>query len=598
MLSRPAVARGGGHNSEADSYRRHLSAAAVTVGAVAAALLSFGGVLPVVSGGQAGYSSAPLLIVLAVAPVILAAALLLRRRDRAAAGVLAGMAALAPGRIVLDLQFAADAASTSRPALYLPATLGSPSIAAGFWLLLGGQVGFVAAGLLAVRTCRDGAETAESDAAGEPDPAAAAAGQANGPHGARKLLLFATCAAALAALGLLMAPFTSADAYLLARSPFTVGGLVLAGSLLVAGALPLSAALAVSSQQPEFARGCLVGLGCGVLTVCLPDLFAAVSMNILGVSAGPLVAIAGAAGLLALAVARPTERGSAQPDDVAGHARVPSRRRLEAATGIIAVLTGAASLAGALTSQVTSATGGAVGESPTHWSLVVAGLLTGTLGATLFVGRYAATVRPALSVAWAAVPLAGMSVLGAGVAAGQTGGVLVPGPGVLWTVLAMVLAAGTACLSAVAGMVEREDVQTGAAGGRPRVVVVVGGVLAAAGFALPMAGAADYAGPGLVVNTVTASWGLLVGLVAVLAAVVLAPQCRPTRAAALLAGAACLLGLRAAEWPLTALRVGGLEPGPGWWFAVAATVTLAVAAVTMAASTDDARDSRPAAQAS
>lgn len=555
-------------------------------------------------------------MLLAVAPVVLAAVLLLRRRVGAAVGVLAGMAALAPGRMVLDLQFATDAAATSRPALYVPATLGSPNPATGLWLLLAGQVLLALAGVLALRARREGAGPSAPSAPSTPDRVTGTTGppaateHPDGQHGARRLLLAAMCAAALAALGLLMAPFTSADAYLLARSPLGGGPAMLVGSLLLVCALPLAAALAVTSEQPALARGCLAGLGCGVLSVCLPDLFAALRMTQLGVSAGPIVAVAGASGLLVLAVARPRERGSVQPDDVAGHARIPSRRKLEVATGVLAVLSGATCLAGALTSHVTSAVGGAPAATPTHWSLIVAGLLIGAFGVGMFVRPQAATLRPALSIVWVAVPLAGMSVLGAGVAAAETGGVLVPGPGVLWTVLAMVLAAVTACLSVVAGLVEREDIQPGAPGGRPGVVPVVGGVFALVGFALPVAGSADYAGPGMVANVVTGSWGLLAGTLAVLVAVALAPRCRPVRAAALLAGAACLPGLRAAEWPLTALRVDGLGPGPGWWFAVAAAVALAVAAATMAVShrphgsqlstvsTADTRDTRSVSRAS
>src|SRR5690606_39912724 len=59
------------------------------------------------AGGPA-FTSWPLLTVLAVLPAAVAALLVYRGRSATAAGVLIGVAALAPGRALADVQFAVD----------------------------------------------------------------------------------------------------------------------------------------------------------------------------------------------------------------------------------------------------------------------------------------------------------------------------------------------------------------------------------------------------------------------------------------------------------------------------------------------------------
>ncbi len=79
----------------------------------------------------AGYAAMPLLVVLAVVAPLLAGLAVWRGRPVVAAGVLIGFALLAPGRAIIDLQFAKDALLASRPELMVPSSLAPLSAAAG-----------------------------------------------------------------------------------------------------------------------------------------------------------------------------------------------------------------------------------------------------------------------------------------------------------------------------------------------------------------------------------------------------------------------------------------------------------------------------------
>lgn len=583
--------------------RTPVLAVAVTVALLAGVALAFGSALPVVSGGSRGFAATALLVVLAVLPVLVAA-LLSRRRAVTAIGALIGLAALVPGRVVLDLRFAVDAAAVSRPALYMPDTLSTPGPASGLWLMLGGQAGLLAAGSLAMKSSTAGAAHTGASQLGASQLGAP---QAGAPR--RGLVPAAACAGTLAAIGSLMAPFASDDAYLVPQGVFERGALGLTGSLLFAAALPLAAVAAASTGRPLFARGCFIGLGLGALAATLPNLVAALVMSELSVRPGAVITLLGVLGLLALVTA--TVDRSAQPSGGtsasaahAGYARMPSLRRFEIAVAVAALATCAAALTGSLAAQVTTPLGDSGGVSP-RWPLLISGVVTGVLAVTLLLPRMAARLRPMLSVVWVSVPVTGMSILGTGLAAGETDGVLAPGPGVLWTVLAVVLAAVTACLSAVAGVLDREDVPRdgsddpgghayrGIPGGVPRTLAIAGVVLAVLGFALPVSGSAENAAPGLVTNLTTGSWGLLTGLLGVLVAVGTAMYSRPVRAAAVLAGAACVLALRTVEWPLATLPASDTGPAVGWWFALLGTLVLAVAAGTVVAGRLPSRNAGP-----
>ncbi|MGW4592536.1 hypothetical protein ACWEKJ_34905 [Amycolatopsis thermoflava] len=689
---------------------RSPSVAAYVVGAVSAVLLAVGAAVPVVNGVARGFHSVPLLVVLAVAPMAVVAVLALKGRHQTAAGVLAAVAALAPGRLVLDLILLADPVRAARPELFRLHSLADPGTAPGLWLLLAGHVAAIAAGVMATRAAAPKADTpwtprasaaaeaaaaraaggpgpnspstdpvadpgsiartadgdapggaaavnggaaggegeprsidepaggsADEKAAGEPD--AVSAGDANDRAGAipavkpnteytarigssgrapaadsgraatratpadqpaasegawpeaadvsRAGLIFGMFAAVVAGVGVMMAPFTSTDAFLPAGSAFESPGLVLAGSLLLAFALPVATVLLAGSGT-AVARGGLLGLGVTAAVVGLPNLVSGLSLPGVRLAAGPILVLVGAAGMIAAAFLPTATTPNAAQDDEAGEITLPGIRRLRIVTGVLAVLTSAAAIAGALTPQVviTETLNGP--QSPSRSALLVAGLLVGLLGLVMFTAGPAAYARPALSVAWVTIPLAGTAVLTMAVTATELGAGLTPGPGVLWTALAIVGSAITACCSVVAGMVERDETTDPATafGDGPALPgadlltpLVAAGILAIGAFGTPSILAPDYVEPALWSSFGTPSWGLLVALLTVLGACVLAPRCRPARAAALLAGAACVAGLRAAELPLVGDEIAGAHAGLGWWLALGCALALVIAAV-------------------
>lgn len=537
----------------------------LALGLVAAVLLALGSVVPVVAGARPGFTSAPLLIVLAVLPIALAGLFFLRGRESAAAGVLAGLAALAPGRAVLDLQFVADPSMASRPELYRPEFFALPGAGTGLFLLLAGHVVTVVAGVVAVRGLGPRQE-----------PGAAARG----------LLPLGLVAAGVAAVGLLMAPFSGSDAFMPIGSAFERPGLVLGGCLLLAFALPVAAGLAISSGNGDLSTGGLLGLGLGALAVSLPALVSGAVVAGIGISAGPIVVLVGIAGLVAVSAfsvedtVAPEETPALQDEGGrAGEATLPGSPRLRMTAGGLALVTAVAAVAGTFTPHVV--VGGLDGpQSPFRWLLLVAGLVVGVLGALLFVPGLAAVVRPALSVLWAGVPLAATAVLTTAITATELGVGLAPGPGVLWTAVAVVAAVATACLSVVAGMVERDDMDDDPAQPGPSMItpLVAGGILAVGAFGTPTIEAPGYSEAAIWSNFGTPSWGLLVALVVVLGACFLAPRSRPARATALLAGATGLAVLRLVEYPLTGGEIPGEHIGVGWWLALACVVALAIAA--------------------
>ncbi|WP_115944979.1 hypothetical protein [Amycolatopsis thermalba] len=668
---------------------RSPSVPAYVVGAVSAVLLAAGAVVPVVNGVARGFNSVPLLVVLAVAPMVVVAVLALKGRHQTAAGVLAAVAALAPGRLVLDLILLTDPVRAARPELFRLHSLADPGTAPGLWLLLAGHATAIAAGVMATRaaapkvdtpwtpstsaaaraaaeasavkqlraTPPPGGASSESVPSGTPQegatadrgdvgshPGASADGAehpsaadkdgtastaasvspartsrptssgavgdagtlgANSASGdgptstdpaaawpeaaevSRAGLLFGMFAAVVSAVGVMMAPFTSNDAFLPAGSAFESPGLVLAGSLLLAFALPVATVLLAGSGS-AVARGGLLGLGVSAAVLGLPNLVSGLSLPGVRLAAGPILVLVGAAGLVAAAFLPTATTPDAAQDDEAGEITLPGIRRLRIVTGALAVLTSAAAIAGALTPQVVITETLDGPQSPSRSALLVAGLLVGVLGLVMFTAGPAAHARPALSVAWVTVPLAGTAVLTMAVTATEPGAGLTPGPGVLWTALAVVGSAITACCSVVAGMVERDETTDPATafGEGPAVPgadlltpLVAAGILAIGAFGTPSILAPDYVEPALWSSFGTPSWGLLVALLTVLGACVLAPRCRPARAAALLAGAACVAGLRAAELPLAGDEITGAHAGLGWWLALGCALALVIAAV-------------------
>jgi hypothetical protein len=543
---------------------------ALWAGVAAAVALVLGAVLPVVAGASPGFASAPLLIGLAVAPIAVAVGFTVAGRHTVAAGVLMGLAALAPGRLLVDLQFAVDSSVTTRPELYLPSALGNPGVGAGLVFLLAGHILTALAGVVAGRFVR-----AQAEAVG-------------GAHtGRRRWQLITPLLGIVAAIGLLMAPLQSGNAYLMARPAFEGPFPTWGGYLLLACALPLAGLLAAGSAVEGIAKGALLGLALGTVTVALPELASAVSVSELSVAAGPIVALIAAAALLGVSFLRfsggsPSEEAAGH--DVAGEARLPGLFRLRLTTGILGLVTAVAAVVGSLSPQLTAASALSVPESPVKWLLLVAGVVIGILALLTIAAPVSPVVRPALSVVWAGVVLAGTAVLGTALTATDLTAFYSPGPGVFWTIVAMALAAVTAVCSVVTGVVERDDAdEADPDGPRPTgkvvAVLVAATVLAVAAFGTPTLTAPDYVAPGLWSNFGTQSWGLVAAVLTVLGAIALVPRSRPTRAASLLIGATAVLALRAAELPMLSGHVNGAQAGTGFWLTLGCAAALLISAV-------------------
>ncbi|GAA4540683.1 hypothetical protein GCM10023192_45900 [Amycolatopsis samaneae] len=553
----------------------------VVAGALA---LTAGALLPVSPDVSRGFAAWPLLVVLALVPAGAATWCARAGRPGTAAGLVLGLAALAPGRLLLDLQLLTGGPLAIRPELYLPSRLLDRTAAgSGLWLLLAGHALTLIALVPAARAARQRAEIAGA------------------VGGRRRWRLVAPLLAVAAAVGLLMAPVRSDDVYLLARSAFEGPWPALGGFLLLAGALPLVIALGLASASDGVARGSLIGAAAAVLGVALPAVASGLVVANLHLAFGPALAVVAALAVLLLSGTRLTvpEGGREAGDDLAGEARLPGLFWWRCASGGLAVLTAIAAAIGAFAPQLVSRAGavltGPPPESPARWLLLAVAVLLLVLGLLMLVPSVAGAVRPVLAVGWAAVVLAGTAVLGTAVTAteasnltgfgadaGQTVIGYDLGAGVGWTVAALVLALCTAAATVAAGVVEREDTGTEAprAGGAVLTPVVAAAVLAVAAFGLPVFTASGYTPPGLWTNFGTASGGLLTALAVVLGSLALAPRSRPGPAAAGLLGVALLAAAHAAEYPLVGSALADARPATGFWLALGTLAAALVAAGT------------------
>ncbi|TCP49395.1 hypothetical protein EV191_109217 [Tamaricihabitans halophyticus] len=606
-------------SEDGDRARRGLPGVLLAA-AVATVLLIVAAVQPVVRGAEPAFGSGGWLIALAVLPLAIALLFAASGKPVVARGVIIGAAALVPGRVLADLQFLDDASVVSRPELYLPDSLASPAAATGFWAMLAGHALWLVAGVLAIRRgdTEGGADSidgfggpgvdgAGSDAPGSEAPAVSGSGVVapEGAAGARlnanqRGFMWVLLIAALAAIGLLMAPFSSADPYLLALPVVESAAFTLAGGVLLALSVPLAAGLAVSAASRGTTRGVLLGVAIGLGTLQLPPLIAGLTVADLGPKPGPFLVLAAALAfvLVALSAAgrdRPLvsgDVGARRPVD--RDPRLPGESTLHRITGVLAVLAGASAIVAGYTAHVLASSSPGFGpaglsvtptetvDSYTKLMLLPAGAVVALLGVLVAVGGgFGVAVRPALSVAWVGIPLVGAGALDTAVAATELGTARA-GAGVFWTCAAMFLAAVVGVACAVAGSVEREEDGTDRAG--PASVALLaalfaGGLLAFGAFGVPAMRADDYLGADLLGNFRISSVGLFAGLLAVLLAIVLASRSRPARGAALLVGAASLPALRLLELPLTGERATGAAPGPGMWLSLACAGVLLLAAI-------------------
>lgn len=545
---------------------------AVGAGLLGGLLLAIGPLLPVVSPATApGFTAGPLLFVLGLLPVGLAVGIAATGRWSAAAGVLIATALFAPGRALADAQLAVEGSAATRPELAMPTVLQHLHGAIGLWLLLAGHALTLAAGLLAVGN-GDGAEPASAQ------PAERRPGSLQGP------VLVALGVGAVAALGLVAAPFTSDSPFLPARGALDAPTTALVGGVLIAVAAPLVATIAVTGTDAALTVGWLLGGAACVVAVAVPGLVAGLAVGALHPSVGPYLALLAALALVGLAARarRAAPAGEPVAEGAAGEPpelTLPGQRRLHRAAGalgLLAALSAAVGAAGTLFVVPADIPHPASAAGRLLWP---AAAVVGVAAAGLLVPRWAPVVRPVFSVAWITVPMAGVVALDTAMTAAQLDGVVL-GAGAWAAVVAMLAAAAAACCAGLAGGVEREDVDLSELTWRRPVLIpaAAAALLAVGAFGLPVLSAPGYAAPGLWSDFRFASWGLVFGLVAVIAAALLAPFSRPTRGAALLLGAAAVVALRLVELPLNLASAASPTPGPGTFPAVTCTLALLAAA--------------------
>src|SRR5439155_13315461 len=117
-----------------------------------------------------------------------------------------------------------------------------------------------------------------------------------------------------------------------------------------------------------------------------------------------------------------------------------------------------AAVVGGLGSQLVVGAGFDQPVSYANRPLVPAGLLVGLLGIALLVGRWSAAVRPAFTVALAAIAVAGAGSLDSALTGAEISPAVHVGYGVWFAAAAMVVAAAAAACAGIAGTAERDDV--------------------------------------------------------------------------------------------------------------------------------------------
>ncbi len=556
---------------------------AVAVLAVATLVLAVAPLLPVVTAADgssvgAGFPSWPLLAVLAVLPAAGAVVLVSRGAEQAAGGLVVGVAALAPGRALLDAQLIAGAGLAARPELLVPTSLAPLQAGPAVALLLGGHLLTAVAAIWVLLGARPPERT------DDPVPADGAGlelipeGRSGTRQGAFVVVLGLGAAAAV---GLLVSPFGSDNAYLLGRSALDAPGWTLAGSVLLAALGPAAACLLVNSAEPGRARGGLLGVALGLTAVAAPPVVAGLVMPALRPGWGPVTVLLAAVGLIIAAVLLRARDDAERP---ARELALPTLLWLHRGAAVTALLAGALALTAATLPAIAVPPGTSTPAVSAARLLIPAGVvLLGAAVALLLLAGRAGAIRPVLAVSWVVIPLVSGAVLETVLTAGVIADVGF-GAGA-WAAAGAVPAAATAGLiAALAGGVERDDVDLVelAARGVDRPVLLAGtlaALLAVPAFALPVATGPDYRAVAIAPGSGLAAWGLVTALVVVVLASLVAARCRPVRAAALLAGAGLVVVVRLAELPLVAGRIEGASAAAGTWSSLACLVVLAAGAV-------------------
>ncbi|HEX7661652.1 MAG TPA: hypothetical protein VF444_19445 [Pseudonocardiaceae bacterium] len=569
--------------------------AALATAVVGGALLAVGPLSPMVRPDTpAGFESRPLLFVLGLVPAGVAVGFALRGRSSAVAGALKAAALIAPGQLVMDAQLAVNGSLAERPELALPTTLAALHGGPGAWLLLLGSALTIVAGLFAVgqgidrsRVDQGRLDQGRVDHSGADrgtiDPARVVA-EPNRPGNRQGSLVAGLCLGAAAALGLISAPFSSSDVFLLAPDTLDAPTLVVAGGLLIAVAVLAAAVIGAGTTDGGAARGWLLGTSAMVVTLALPRIVSGLAVRGLSPAWGPYLALVAAIGLAVLAafagrtVHEPGAVEATEPAEVT----LPGQHRLQLFTGVFGLAAALLALGGAF-APLFSGMPALPADFPQPDAaagrlLLPAAVLVGVLSVALFVPRWAATVRPALALGWVAIPLTAASAIDAALSAAAIDGVTLDSGAWLISLAVLAALAAGAC-AGLAGGVERDDVDITQVPLQRWLVppAVLAVLLSFGAFGLPVL-RGNYLVAALWSDFRVASWGLVLALLAVAGAAALAPFCRPARGAALLLGAAGVALVRFLELPLTRSHDAAVGAADGAWWAVACAVILVIGA--------------------
>jgi hypothetical protein len=380
-----------------------------------------------------------------------------------------------------------------------------------------------------------------------------------------------------------MPPFRSDNAFQLGHDLIDSPTLVRAGLLLVVAAVVGGCVFAAGSARPAVARGVILGVLLGTAAVSLPEIVAGLSVDRLHPDPGPYLALIPLA-LLTLAIFALRGVSIADPRDDDADAREDEELELESGrvhlvTGVLGILAGVAALVGAFGPQLV-VDGLPAPETYANRQLIPAGLLVGLLGATLLTNRWAAAVRPAFVVSLGSIVLVGAATLDAAFTGSGVSETVHIGAGVWFAAAAVVIAAAAAVSAAVAGGAERDDVDLTERALHTSVAAPAGAAIlfSIGAFGFPMVTSPDFVAPGIWSEFRLASWGLVIAMLVVIAAGVISTMARPARAAALLLGAAAVVGVHALELPLTGDRTPDAAAGSGTWLAMACCLAFLVAA--------------------
>lgn len=553
-----------------------VATAVALLGALAVALAPLAGVARAADGSEAGPQPVVTLLTAVLVLLLPALALVLLREGRVAgaAGVLLGAGAVAVGAAVADGQLLRRAIDANRLELVRPTTAAPLAAGAGTWLVLGGHLALLVAGVLAGRALRRSGILDDPDAAVPGgDGRSAGAGTLAARVGAG-VLSAAVVAAVLLAAAQLAPPLRSADPVVLVPAVVEGPVLLVAGAVLVALAVLVVAALASVSASLATAAGALAGAALGGLALAAPRLLAGLLGADVGVGWGSVLATVAALALLGVAgwvpVAARRRLAREAPADRRGAAgpELPSARRLTRATGLLALLAGVLAVAGALLPAFTVPAGVAAPDVPAARVLLVAGVLLAAAGAGVLVGgaELAGGLRPVPGVAWAGVVLAAGGLLQAvvvGLAAPGVGA----GAGAWLVVAAVLLALGAGAAAGLAGGLERDEVDTshdvdpGRAGRLLVALVALGALLL---VVLPAWRAPAARAPALLGGSRGLDlWALVVAAGALVVVAAVALRARRSRGRAALLGALLVALVVLAGWPLGSGAVGSAGPGPG-----------------------------------